>query len=97
MVCLISIRRCISIPALGTPGTSAHRLFYGPGIVNFDMALSKTVTLAESRSLQFRLEAFNAFNHAQFFGPASVDGEITSSSFGQVVSAADRRGWCNSG
>jgi hypothetical protein len=80
-----------SIPALGTPGTSAHRLFYGPGIVNFDMALSKTVRLAESKLLLFRLEAFNAFNHAQFFGPASVDGEITSSSFGQVVSAAPPR------
>jgi hypothetical protein len=80
-----------SIPALGTPGTSAHRLFDGPGMVNFDMALSKTVKLTESKFLQFRLEAFNAFNHAQFFGPASVDGEITSSSFGQVVSAVAPR------
>ena len=80
-----------SVPALGTPGASARRLFYGPGIANFDLALSKTVRLNDSRSLQFRLEAFNAFNHAQFFGPASVNGEITSSSFGQVVSAAAPR------
>jgi hypothetical protein len=34
-----------------------------------------------------RLETFNTFNHAQFFGPASVNGEITSASFGQVVNA----------
>jgi hypothetical protein len=76
-----------SLPALGSAGDAPHRLFYGPGIVNFDMALSKVVRLSETRSLQFRLETFNTFNHAQFFGPATVNGEITSSAFGQVVSA----------
>jgi hypothetical protein len=76
-----------SVPALGTPGSAPHRLFYGPGVENFDMALSKTVSLGEARSLQLRLETFNTFNHAQFFGPASVNGEITSSAFGQVVIA----------
>jgi hypothetical protein len=38
-----------------------------------------------------RLEAFNVFNHAQFFGPQAVDGNISSSTFGQVVSAAAPR------
>jgi hypothetical protein len=54
---------------------------------NYDMTLSKTVRLTESRSLQFRIEAFNVFNHAQFFGAQSVDGNIASSTFGQVISA----------
>jgi hypothetical protein len=45
----------------------------------------------ESKSFEFRLEAFNAFNHAQFYGPASVDGEINDQNFGQVVSAAAPR------
>jgi hypothetical protein len=45
------------------------------------------LSLSESKSLQFRLEAFNVFNHAQFFGPQSVDGNISSSTFGQVVKA----------
>jgi hypothetical protein len=76
-----------SLPALGTPGTAPRRLFYGPGIENFDIALSKDIGLGESRSLQLRIETFNTFNHAQFFGPSSVNGEITSSAFGQVVSA----------
>jgi hypothetical protein len=80
-----------SLQPLGTPGTAARRLFYGPGIENFDMALSKAVRVAESATLQFRLEAFNTFNHAQFFGPASVNGEITSAAFGQVVGAAPPR------
>jgi hypothetical protein len=77
--------------ALGTPGTSKRRFFYGPGMDNYDMALLKNVKLTESKSLQFRLEAFNAFNHAQFFGPQAVDGNISSSTFGQVINAASPR------
>jgi hypothetical protein len=76
---------------LGTPGNSGRRFFYGPGLDNYDMALMKTVPLAESKSLQFRLEAFNVFNHAQFFGPTSVNGNMNSSTFGQVVSASSPR------
>ncbi len=72
---------------LGTTGTAKRRFFYGPGLDNYDMALLKNVRLTESKSLQFRLEGFNVFNHAQFFGPQSVDGNIGSSTFGQVVSA----------
>jgi hypothetical protein len=77
--------------ALGTPGSAKRRFFYGPGMDNFDMALLKNVRLTESKSLQFRLEAFNAFNHAQFFGPQAVDGNIASSTFGQVISASSPR------
>jgi hypothetical protein len=77
--------------AWGTPGTAKRRFFYGPGMNNYDMALAKNVGLTESKSLQFRLEGFNVFNHAQFFGPQSVDGNIGSSTFGQVVSADSPR------
>ena len=76
---------------LGTPGTAKRRFFYGPGMDNYDIALLKNVGLTESKSLQFRLEGFNIFNHAQFFGPQSVDGNIGSSAFGQVVSADSPR------
>jgi hypothetical protein len=54
---------------------------------NYDMALLKNVEFTESKSLQLRVEGFNVFNHAQFFGPQSVDGNIGSSTFGQVVNA----------
>jgi hypothetical protein len=53
--------------------------------------LLKSLALTESKSLQFRVEAFNAFNHAQFYGPSAVDGNINSSTFGQVLSAAPPR------
>jgi hypothetical protein len=76
---------------LGQLGNARRRNFYGPGISNFDMTLDKNLRLAEAKSLEFRLEAFNAFNHAQFYGPASVDGQIEDPNFGRIVSAAAPR------
>ena len=58
---------------------------------NYDMALLKIVRLTESKASQFRLEAFNLFNHTQFFGPASVAGDLSSTLFGAVVKAAPPR------
>ncbi len=80
-----------SLPPLGQTGTARRRFFDGPGIYNFDMGLEKSVRLPEAKSLEFRLEAFNVFNHAQFYGPAAVNGNISSANFGQVVSAAPPR------
>jgi len=80
-----------SLPAWGEIGTARRRFFYGPGIGNFDMALEKNLRLSESKSLEFRLEGFNIFNHAQFYGPAAVNGNISSASFGAVVSASAPR------
>ena len=77
--------------APGTPGTAKRRFFYGPGSDNYDMAAAKNLALTESRALLFRVEAFNVFNHTQFTGPAAVDGDIGSSTFGQVISAAAPR------
>lgn len=80
-----------SLPQLGRVGTAARRFFYGPGMANFDMALHKIVRISETRSLELRFEAFNVFNHAQFYGAAAVNGNISSASFGRVVSAAAPR------
>jgi hypothetical protein len=81
-----------STEPLGQLGNARRRFFYGPGINNFDMQLTKNVRLTESKSLDLRVEAFNAFNHAQFYGPASVDGEVNDTqTFGTIVSAVDPR------
>jgi hypothetical protein len=77
--------------ALGSPGNASRRSFHGPGMVNFDLALLKDFKVTERKSFQFRIEAFNAFNHAQFFGPASVQGNIDSPLFGQVIKAQPPR------
>jgi hypothetical protein len=52
------------------------------------MQISKTIRISEFRSVDIRAEAFNAFNHVQFYGPASVDAVVNNSNFGSVVSAA---------
>ena len=78
-------------PVLGVLGDASRRFFYGPGISNFDMTLAKQLPINESKSFEFRLEAFNVFNHAQFYGAASVDGEVNDPNFGRVVSAASPR------
>ena len=76
---------------LGALGNARRRVFYGPGIDNFDMTLEKDVRIAEAKSLELRLEAFNAFNHAQFYGPAAVDGQSEDPNFGKIISAAAPR------
>jgi hypothetical protein len=76
-----------SLPPLGSPGNADRRFFYGPGMNNWDMALIKETHFTESKALEFRMETFNTFNHAQFFGPNSVDGNINDSTFGQILSA----------
>jgi hypothetical protein len=77
--------------ALGTQGNARRRFFYGPGINNFDVALHKITKLTETKSLEFRIETFNTFNHAQFYPNGSVDGNINSATFGHVLKAASSR------
>ena len=52
---------------LGQLGNCPLADFSGPGLVNFDMTIAKNVRLTESKSLEFRAEAFNVFNTPQFF------------------------------
>jgi hypothetical protein len=64
----------------------------GPGVSNWDMALSKKFPIrSEKRSLMFRWEAYNVFNHTQYnaidvaakFDPS---GKQTNPTLGQVTS-----------
>jgi hypothetical protein len=55
------------------------------------VTVSRRFSVKDSRSLEFRAEAFNVLNHAQFFGAAAVEGNISSGSFGQAVSAMPPR------
>ena len=81
----------LTLPALGTMGNARRRFFSGPGLENLDATFKKTAQFADGSSIEFRAEAFNVFNHAQFSGPASVEGNISSGSYGQAVSAMPPR------
>jgi len=68
--------------SVGQIGNSNRRFFHGPGLNNWDMGLLKDTKISESKSLEFRFEAFNTFNHAQFSNP---DGNINGA-FGAIFS-----------
>ena len=82
-------------PILDTPGSGyglPRDFFRGPGRTNFDLALAKTTFITERVNAEFRVEAFNLFNHAEFANPdtninSSTFGQITSTTFGSGVNA----------
>jgi len=53
----------------------------GPGINNWDISFLKRTKLTESKSIEFRAEFFNAFNHVQFLNPDTNGFDDT---FGQI-------------
>src|SRR5580658_3413810 len=76
---------------LGQVGNAMRRYFSGPGINNFDMALLKDTQITESVQAQFRAEAFNVFNHAQFMNPSGNFNNSVQGGFGFVTGARDPR------
>jgi hypothetical protein len=76
---------------LGQFGSSRRRFFHGPGVNNTDVALQRKFDFTESTYLQFRAEAFNLFNHAQFNGPTGNWNASGVGGFGYVTSARDPR------
>ncbi len=80
-----------ALPALGTMGDARRRFFSGPGLENLDATVSREFHMGEGRALELRSEGFNVFNHAQFFGASSVEGNISSGTFGNAVSAMPPR------
>ncbi|HCC56628.1 MAG TPA: hypothetical protein DEQ47_05095, partial [Solibacterales bacterium] len=88
-------------------GNEQPTITYGPGIMNFDMAMEKSInvgTEAHPRTLSFRFEAYNVFNHFNPGNPNTtlnincnaVNGtctapalkDYTSTTFGTITSAA---------
>jgi hypothetical protein len=72
----------------------SRNFFRGPGRTNLDLALAKTTQIYENMKLEFRVEAFNVFNHAEFANPntninSSTFGEITSTTFGTGANAVE--------
>ena len=56
-------------PAAGTFGDALRDVARAPGLWQADVGLSKRIALKERYQLQFRAEAFNIFNRAQFGAP----------------------------
>ena len=72
-----------AVPASGTWGDLGRNIARGPGYYEIDTALQKRFRLTERFALNFRAEAFNLFNHPIY---ASPSGNLSSGSFGQILS-----------
>jgi hypothetical protein len=59
----------------------------GPGQFDFDMDLAKTTKITEGTSLEFRVEAYNLFNHSQFNEPYNT-AISTTALFGAITSTS---------
>jgi hypothetical protein len=70
-------------PQPGSIGSLQRRNLDGPGFWMYDAALIKDFKITERQSIQFRADAYNLFNHPNFF---VGDQNVNSSTFGQITS-----------
>jgi hypothetical protein len=69
------------VPLSGTFGSSPNGAVRGPGYLNVDMSAFKDFHIAESHTIGFRFDAFNAFNIVSYGNP---DSGVTDGNFGNV-------------
>ena len=75
-----------STPAAGTFGNAGRNLVRGPSLWQADLGLTKRFRITERFSLDFRAEAFNVFNRAQFGNP---NGDLSGGGFGQITTTVN--------
>ena len=72
------------LPPAGFYGNAGRDILEGPGLVQVDASVFKSFRLREAMSLQFRTEAFNLFNHANF-GLPLINTFVTSGAYSPTV------------
>ncbi|GAC1428323.1 MAG: hypothetical protein NVS1B11_07890 [Terriglobales bacterium] len=60
---LTSLGGPFTTPAAGTIGNAGRNILYGPRLFTSDMSLFKNFAVSERVKVQFRVDAFNVFNH----------------------------------
>ena len=71
-----------------SPGQEGDRIFlYGPWLSKWDVSLVKRTPIRESMNLEFRVQALNVFNFANFELPLGGGNLTFGSSFGQTTTA----------
>ena len=77
---------CFFVPAPGQIGNIGFNFLSGPRFFNQDFALIKNTKIYERINFQIRLEAFDAFNNANFQG---LQTGVDSTTFGQMTATVD--------
>jgi hypothetical protein len=55
-------------------GNAGRNILIGPGLANLDFSLAKNTRIRDSFNVQFRAEAFNVFNRANYQVPPLING-----------------------
>jgi hypothetical protein len=72
-----------AIPPTEVQGSLGRNVITGFGMSQLDLALRRAILVREERSIELRLEAFNALNHANFADPVKY---LVNPLFGQSTS-----------
>lgn len=75
--------------AVSPYGTSVPGNVWGPGLVNFDLSLTKSVPLGESRALQLQVNAFNAMNTPHLSNPNTSCCTSNNAGFGVITGTSN--------
>jgi hypothetical protein len=85
-------RAAFALPAQGVVGNCGRNILVGPGRKLWDASVQKSFRIMEGHSLDFRLEAFNVWNHRVLATPGtgwgSTNPSTPSATFGQITSTA---------
>ncbi len=74
------------MPAAQTFGNAGRDIARGPDLYQVDLSLAKIVSVTERLRVQFRSEAFNVFNRAQYGQPS---GTLLTGQFGTITSTVN--------
>ncbi len=77
--------------ATGTYGNSGRNILRGPKQVNVDFSLVKITKFRDRFEHQFKVEFFNAFNHAQFANPGNSIGTASAGVISSLLFGATGR------
>ena len=79
-----AVNICVGVDASGNPcpaqrfGTAGRNNLRGPGFFETDLSIFRTFSISEQVKFQFRAEALNATNHANFANP---NADVTGANF----------------
>lgn len=85
---MAAFQRLNPVTQAGLFGNAGRNIVQGPGYQNWDFSTFKNFRIRESKTLQFRAELFNIFNHPNFRLPTN---DISSPNFGTISEALPGR------
>ncbi len=78
-------KSAFAVPANGRFGTCGSGILRGPGVINSDLSLERTINITERINLKFRAEMFNVANNPHHDIPPAANNSVNSSTFLQTT------------